>query len=249
MNERILANVGGMPISDRDVDEFLAELGERGKAYNTPEGRKRILEQLIDNKLFLLDARRNLLEAEPEFKAQLAKLRDRLLINYNAERAFSSITVSDAEAEKYYNENADKFVAPETVNASHILVDTEDKAKKIFSDIAAGKITFDDAAREYSSCPSKENGGDLGDFGKGQMVPEFDAAVFAMKEGEITAEPVKTQFGYHLIRLNKKSTGEKIPFTDVKERIKEALLAEKQQQAYSSKVAQLKILYPVDILG
>ena len=103
MNERILANVGGMPISDRDVDEFLAELGERGKAYNTPEGRKRILEQLIDNKLFLLDARRNLLEAEPEFKAQLAKLRDRLLINYNAERAFSSITVSDAEAEKYYN--------------------------------------------------------------------------------------------------------------------------------------------------
>ena len=81
------------------------------------------------------------------------------------------------------------------------------------------------------------------------MVPEFDAAVFAMKEGEITAEPVKTQFGYHLIRLNKKSTGEKIPFTDVKERIKEALLAEKQQQAYSSKVAQLKILYPVDILG
>ena len=96
MNERILANVGGMPISDRDVDEFLAELGERGKAYNTPEGRKRILEQLIDNKLFLLDARRNLLEAEPEFKAQLSKLRDRLLINYNAERAFSSITVSDA---------------------------------------------------------------------------------------------------------------------------------------------------------
>ena len=244
---KILATVGGMPITEDDVNEFLAGLGQRGAGYNTPEGRKMILEQLIGNKLLLLDAKRNLLEAEPEFKAQLAKLKDQLLTNYAGDKAISAVSVSEKDAKDYYEQNKDKFITEESVNASHILVDTEEAALAILAKINAGEISFEDAAKENSNCPSKANGGNLGDFGKGQMVPEFDAAVFAMDVGEISKAPVQTQFGYHLIKLNKKNSPEAMPYEEISEDIKRALLTEKRRAAYESKINQLKILFPVDI--
>ena len=244
----ILASVGGMPITDEDVNDFLRELGPRAQNYMSPEGRKVVLNQLIGNKLLLLDAKRNLLEAEPAFKAELARLKDSLLTSYATEKAISSVTVSDKDAEEYYNKNKEQFVTGENVNASHILVDSEEKANEILAKINAGEISFEDAASEYSSCPSKANGGNLGDFGRGQMVPEFDTAVFEMAEGEITSTPVKTQFGYHLIKLNAKNESEEMPFASISAEIKEALLAEKRRAAYESKINQLKILYPVDMM-
>ncbi len=244
----ILASVGGMPITDEDVNEFLRELGPRAQSYMSPEGRKVILNQLIGNKLLLLDAKRNLLEAEPAFKAELARLKDSLLTSYATEKAISSVTVSDKDAEEYYNQNKEQFVTGESVNASHILVDSEEKANEILAKINAGEISFEDAATQFSSCPSKANGGNLGDFGRGQMVPEFDTAVFEMAEGEITSAPVKTQFGYHIIKLNSKKESEEMPFASISAEIKEALLAEKRRAAYESKINQLKILYPVDMM-
>ena len=85
----------------------------------------------------------------------------------------------------------------------------------------------------------------LGDFGKGQMVPEFEEACFTMEVGAIS-EPVKTQFGYHIIRLNAKNAAEAIPFAQIKEEIRRRLVAEKQEAAYRSKINQLSILFPVD---
>lgn len=245
--EKILATVGGLNITESDVNEFLANLGQRGQGYNTPEGKKMILEQLVADKLLLLYARRNLIESDPEFKAELARIKDTLLVNYVGSKIISDVKVSDKEIEEYYNANPDKFKAGETVNASHILVDTEEKARSIYEDISAGKLNFEDAAKEYSSCPSKENGGNLGDFGRGQMVPEFDKAVFAMNEGEITAEPVKTQFGYHLIKLISKSDASIMPLADILPQLRESLLNEKRKSAYQSKINQLKIMFPVDM--
>ena len=245
---KILANVGGMPITEEDVNDFLQGLGPRGQSYNNPEGRKVVLQQLIASKLLLLESRRNLFEAEPEFKAQLAKLRDSLLVNYATEKAISGAKVSDEDALNYYNENKERFISEESVNASHILVDSEEVANELLAKIQAGEISFEQAAMENSSCPSKANGGNLGDFGKGQMVPEFDSAVFAMEVGEITKEPVQTQFGYHLIRLNSKNEGQTMPLDSIKERLGQQLLGQKQQKAYESRVNQLKILYPVDMV-
>ena len=244
----ILATVGGMPITEEDVNDFLAGLGPRGQSYNNPEGRKAVLGQLVSNKLLLLDARRNLLEAEPAFKAELAKLRENLLVSYAADKAISSVSVSDKDAEDYYNQNKSQFMSQETVNASHILVDSEENALEILAKIKSGEISFEDAAMESSSCPSKANGGNLGDFGRGQMVPEFDTTVFAMEVGEITDSPVKTQFGYHLIKLNSKKAAEEMPFSEIAPEIKAALLDEKRRAAYESKINQLKILYPVDMM-
>ena len=245
---KVLANVGGFPITEDDVTEFLMGLGQRGASYNNPEGKKMILNQLIGQKLLLLDAKRNLLEADPAFKAQLAKVKDNLLSNFAAEKAIANVTVSDKDAEEYYNNNKEQFVSGDSVNASHILVDSEEKALEILAKIKAGEISFEDAAKENSSCPSKANGGNLGDFEKGQMVPEFDAAVFAMEVGEITDAPVKTQFGYHLIKLNSKKESEAIEFSAIKDEIKDGLLGEKRRAAYDSKINQLKILYPVDMM-
>ena len=136
----------------------------------------------------------------------------------------------------------------EGVNASHILVDSEEKALAILADIKAGKVTFEEAAAEHSSCPSGQRGGNLGDFGRGQMVPEFDTAVFEMEVGEITEAPVKTQFGYHLIKLNSKNVDETPTFEEVEGQLREMLLNDKRRRAYESRINQLKILYPVDIL-
>ena len=246
---KILATVGTLQITEDDVNEFLAGLGQRGQAYNNPEGRRVVLNQLVGNKLLLLDAKRNLYEAESTFRDELARLKDNLLINYAGEKAISGVTVSDKEVEDYYNENTEKFMEGESVNASHILVESEEIAKDVLAKIENGELTFEDAAKQYSSCPSKEQGGSLGDFTKGQMVPEFDTAVFSMQVGEITKEPVKTQFGYHLIRLNSKKEASVAEFSAIKEEIKGALLNEKRRKAYESKINQLKIMYPVDFLA
>ena len=249
MENKILATVNGSPIYEIEVDEFLEGLGQRGQAYNNPEGRTIILEQLINSRLFLIDAQKNLLEGDPAFQAQLRKLKASLLTNFAVEKHLSTVKVTDAEVEEFYNTHPEAFVQGDTVNASHILVDSAELAGEIYAKITSGELTFEDAAAQYSSCPSKENGGSLGDFGKGQMVPEFDKAVFAMEVGEITETPVQTQFGYHLIRLNAKNAGQTVALDEVRDALKGKLLEEKQQSAYESRVNQLKIVYPVEKLG
>ena len=130
---------------------------------------------------------------------------------------------------KYYDENKEQFNKGESVNASHILVDSEQKALELLGKIKAGEISFEDAARENSSCPSGQQGGSLGTFTRGQMVPEFDKAVFEMEEGEISEAPVKTQFGYHLIKLIEKNAAEPASFDEVKAELSEMLLTEKRR--------------------
>lgn len=247
MENKILAKVGALTVTEKEVDDFLAELGARAQGYNNPEGRKVILQEIINSKLLLLDARHNLLETEPEFKAELAKLRENLLINYAGNKVISAVKVNDEDVKKYYDENLDKFKQGETVNADHILVDSEEKALEILAKIESGEISFGDAAREYSSCPSGQRGGNLGDFGRGQMVPEFDSAVFELEVDEITKAPVKTQFGYHLIKLNSKSEASVMPFEQIAAQLGEMVLNEKRREAYERKINQLKILYPVEL--
>lgn len=248
MSEKILARVASLTVTEGDVNEFIKSLGQRGAAYNNAEGRRAILKQLIDNKLLLLDAQRNLYEAEADFRAQLARLKEDLLISYAGEKAIMSARVSEDDARKYYDENKERFVTGESVNASHILVDSEELANEIIEKIGSGDVTFEAAAKEYSSCPSKDAEGNLGDFTRGQMVPEFDAAVFAMSVGEISTSPVKTQFGYHVIKLNSKNESKALEYAEVREELQGMLLNEKRRAAYESKINQLKIMYPVDIL-
>ena len=246
INSKILAKVENTVITEADVDATIFALGQRGEAYNNPQGRKAVLEQLINKNLLLCDAKKNLYEYDPKFKAELAKIKDEMLANFAIEKAISGIKITDEEVKKFYDDHKAELMGGETVEASHILVDSKEKAEEILAEINEGNISFEGAAKEHSSCPSSQQGGNLGQFGRGQMVPEFDKAVFEMNEGEI-AGPVQTQFGYHLIKLNKKNEAKEIPFDEIKAQLSQKVLSDKQQAAYASKLNQLKILFPVDL--
>lgn len=245
MNNQILASVQGKTITEADIDAMIVSLGQRGTAYNNPQGRQAILEQVINRKLLILDAEKKLYEFDPEFKAQLEQIKEELLANFVITKTVEGITVTDDEVKAEYENHKDHFNAGESVSASHILVDDEDKATSLMEKINNGEISFEDAARAHSSCPSKENGGSLGEFTRGQMVPEFDDACFNMNVGEIKG-PVKTQFGYHIIKLNSKNEAKQMSFDEVKDGLRQKMIAERQQNAYESKINQLKIMYQVE---
>ena len=244
-NSRPLAVVGTTAITEADVTEAILAMGPRAANYNNPQGRAAILDQLIEQALFLTDARKNMLEYDPAFKQQLARVKDDLLVQFAIAKTIERVNVTEAEIKAYFDENPDQFAAQEQVTASHILVDSEEEAAQILAQIREGAISFEDAAKAHSSCPSSQNGGSLGEFGRGQMVKEFDDACFSMEVGELRG-PVQTQFGWHIIRLDGKREGEPMKLADAHDAIREHLMNEKRRKAYQSKVNQLKIMYPVN---
>ena len=128
---QVLAQVGGKPITEEDVTRFIQAMGRNGQAYNNPKGRAAVLEQMIAQRLFLLDAQRNLYEREPAFKAQLAAVKEQLLMEYAITKCIQSVRVTEEEVRAYYDAHKDDLQAEESVNASHILVDSEEKANSI----------------------------------------------------------------------------------------------------------------------
>jgi foldase protein PrsA len=148
------------------------------------------------------------------FESEEAFKEDYLKLNLLLEKAVAS-NITDEDVKKYYDEE----YKPE-IKASHILVEDEEKAKEVKSKLDAGE-KFEDLAKEYSTDGSAEQGGDLGWFGPGKMVPEFEEAAYALEVNEIS-EPVQSQFGFHIIKVTDKK--EKEPFEDVKEDMKKQVL-------------------------
>ena len=244
-NNRVLARVAGLVITETDLQEAIAQMGARGRNYNTPEGRKAILDQLIVQKLFLADAKKTMMEYDPQFKAQLAKVKDDLLFQFAVSKTLEKVKVTDEEVKTFFESNPEQFAGQATVAASHILVAEEAQAAELLEKINAGEMKFEDAAAEFSTCPSGQRGGSLGEFGRGQMVKEFEEACYSMQVGEIRG-PIQTQFGYHLIRLGAANEAQPVKFEEVKENIREHLMTEKGHKAYQTRINQLKLMYPVD---
>ena len=126
MQDKVVAQVAGQPIMASEIDMALMQMGPRAQSYNNPQGRAMILEQLIARKLFLMDAQKNLLEREPEFKEQMKRVKEDLLTNYAVQKAVEKVKVTEEELKKFYDENPAQFEGGITYNASHILVDSED---------------------------------------------------------------------------------------------------------------------------
>jgi len=199
-----------------------------------------IKERLVEKILFTELAKKEGIDKNPEFIKNMEKIKEELLVNMWMKIQLESTIVSDSEAKEFYEKNKDKFKQPETVKASHILVKTEDEAKAIIKELkplkgAALKEKFIVLAKAKSTGPSGPKGGDLGTFSKGQMVPEFSKAVWALKDGTITMEAVKTQFGYHVIYLDKKNAAQSVSYDKVKDKI---ILSLKQKQ-FSGTIAEM----------
>ena len=182
------------------------------------------------------------MEETEAFADNLAHAKREILAQMALGEAMKDITVSEDEAKEYYKANENQFMAGETVHAKHILVDDEDRCQEILEKIISEETTFEDAAKEFSTCPSKEKGGDLGAFGRGQMVKEFEDAAFAAEVGHVVG-PVKTQFGYHLIKVEDKKDAETSVYEDVADTIKNIILQQKRNDVYGNKIAELKEKY------
>lgn len=153
--------------------------------------------------------------------------KNRLLQERVNNKVVGKITVTDAEMQDYYEKNKDQFKDPEQVKVSHILVKTEDEAKKIRAEIVGG-LDFAEAAKKYSTdAATKTKGGDLGFVQKGVMAAEFEQAAFALGIGEVS-QPVKTQFGWHLIKVFEKKAERQKTYDEVKESLKQMLEAQKK---------------------
>ncbi|WP_432409636.1 foldase protein PrsA [Wukongibacter sp. M2B1] len=142
-----------------------------------------------------------------------------------------SLTITEDEMKQYFNDNKASFAQQEQVKTSHILVDSEEKAQEVKNKLLAGE-DFTKLAKEYSlDQNNKENGGDLGYVVKGQMVPEFEDAAFTLEAGEIS-DPVKTQYGYHIIKVEEIKEAKEANYDENKEEIKEILIEQKMPTAY-----------------
>ncbi|MGM0397068.1 MAG: peptidylprolyl isomerase [Bacillota bacterium] len=245
--QQLVAVVNGKEISRGDVMKFLNDMGPQvAMQFQSPEGIKRVIQEIVNQELLYLDAVDQNMEEETEFKEAFEETKKNLLKGYAFNKLVADINTEEEEMKEFFQENKSLFSQQETMKASHILVEDEDKAEEIIQEIDDG-LDFEEAAANYSSCPSKEAGGSLGEFGKGQMVPEFEEAAFNLEVGAIS-EPVKTQFGYHIIRLDAKNEAQEPQFEEVKEQVQQQVLAKKQEAKYQSKIAGLKIKYPVEII-
>ena len=235
---KVLAKVKDYAITEEMLNETVDALRTQQHINITSEEQKQdLLDELIARQLVVEDAIESGLTQTEEFQ----KLYREFVFQHSIGQMFKTITVTDAECEAYYNENKEQF-KEEMVRAAHILVEEEAQAKELLAAIEGG-ADFHELASANSKCPSGSRGGDLGDFGRGQMVPEFEQAAFALNIGEVSGI-VKTQFGYHLIKLLDKK--DEVPFTDVKGQIEQYLMSKKQNEMYSNFTQGLKSKYIVE---
>ena len=239
----VLARVAGEEITAAEVDLFISNLPKVQQAYAAhPQFRAQCLEQLISVRLFARLGADEKIEETKEFEEIMAGARRDILAQMAMANAVKGANVTEEEIAAYYEENKQQFAKPATVGAKHILVEEEGKCAQILESIVNGEKTFEDAAAEFSTCPSGQQGGDLGEFGKGQMVKEFEDAAFAAEVGQIVG-PVQTQFGFHLIKVETKNEESVSLLEEVSEGIRKNLLHQKQNDAFMAKLSELKELY------
>ena len=243
--EKILAVSAGHEITEKELKDLIANYPVEQQIYfSNPQAKSELLEQLIGFHLFAKLAEEKKIKESREYKDMLAKMENELASHMAATGIIDQVTVDEAEVKEYYDENPSQFKSECQVKAKHILTEDEETAKKAAAEIAEGKA-FEAAAKEYSACPSKDKGGDLGYFGKGQMVPEFEKAAFEGTVGTVLG-PVKTQFGYHLILVEDKKEEKTLSFSEVKDQLLNTLLQQKKQKVYMETVKALETKYGVE---
>jgi peptidyl-prolyl cis-trans isomerase C len=220
-----VAVVNGKPVPKARVDQLLSQATKQGQP-RTPELEKQARDEVVMREMFMQEAEKRGLGASPDYKAQMELARQSILIRELFEDEKKKHPVTDDEVKAEY----DKFKSQATgteYRARHILVEKEDDAKKLIAQIKGG-AKFEDLAKKNSKDPgSAENGGDL-DFAKPDAyVPEFSAALTKLKKGEMTQEPVKTQFGYHIIKLEDTREAQFPPLEAVTPQIKQRLEQQK----------------------
>ena len=238
-DDAVVAKVGNLEIHQSELDLAVANLDPQ--LAQLPDDQKKVaaLSAAIDVKLLAADATAEKLDQTDDFKKRMQYLTDRELHNaYFKKHVVDTVTDTDVKAR--YDKEVAALPKQEEVHARHILVKTEDEAKDVIKQLDAGK-DFAELAKEKSTDPNKDDGGDLGYFSRGRMVKEFEDAAFALEKGTYSKTPVKTDFGYHVIKVEDKRDAPPPPFEQVQDQVRQLVMRDKYLALLNEAKASAKI--------
>jgi len=223
--DKVVATLNGQQITEADMALAEEQLGAQFGRLPEADRRVALLSALIDLKLLANAAVEQKIDESDEFKQQQEFLRNQALHSAFIEKNVIK-QITDDEVKARYDEEVKKLSMPEEVHARHILVESEDEAKAIIKQLDDGG-NFEEIAKEKSKDGAAANGGDLGYFTKGRMVPEFETAAFAMESGSYSKEPIKTQFGWHVIKVDDKRQQPAPTLEQVSDEVRSVIVREK----------------------
>lgn len=224
--DSVLATVNGQPVTEADLDIAIEDLDQQFARLPEEQKRAAALSAVIEIRLMAAEAAAKGIDKEADMERRLAFLQQRALHAAVIDKEVQE-KITDAEIRARYDKEIAAQPAENELRARHVLVKTNEEAEAIIKDLDAGK-KFEDIAKEKSTDPgSGANGGDLGYFSAGQMVPEFEKAAFDLAPGTYTKTPVQTQFGFHVIKVEDKRAKQPPAFDDVKEQVRSLVLRDK----------------------
>lgn len=252
---KVLKQYGTIIVTENELKKEMENIPQQYKSYYESEaGRNNLIERIGLGKMFETEALAEGVDKTAEFKEEWEKNKNKFLIGYYINKKLDEIEINDSEIEIEYEKNKEKYKQAEEVKASHILIkvelnDTEEvkkekleKIKNILNQLKENKISFSEAAKNNSDCPSAQSGGDLGWFGKNQMVKEFEEAAFNGGKG-LYPEIVETKFGYHIINVeDKKEEGYKA-LEELKDTLKSDILEKRKGERYREWEKELREKY------
>ncbi|NLC27202.1 MAG: peptidylprolyl isomerase [Campylobacteraceae bacterium] len=246
LNAAVFATVNGEEITEKDIAVLMQAMPNQTSFDALPEqAQEQIINQAIERRLLTAQAKKEGIEKDPEYKEALAEVKNEIALEVWMKRIFEKAEIKEDGIREFYDKNADSFIQPARVKARHILLKSEEDANAIIKELkgvkgGALKEKFIALAKEKSTGPSAQNGGDLGWFAKGQMVESFSDAAFAMEPGEVSKTPVKTQFGYHVVYSEDKESDQKVSYEKAKDQIVNVLKMEVFRDTISKKAAALR---------
>ena len=239
--DKPIATVNGKAIEKNTFEAYKKHKKAQDPKYDVEKNRETLIQELVNRELMFQDALSKKLNKDKDVLFQLEQHRIDLLIKHAIRKTMLATPITDTELKLEYDRRV-KAANVLEFKARHILVKKEDKAKSVIEELNNGK-DFIKLAKAYSTGPTGKNGGDLGWFNARQMVPEFSKAVASMKKGNYTKAPIKTKFGWHVIKLEDTRKMEPPKFSDIKKQVR-AIMQNKKLQEYIAKLrkkAKIKI--------
>ena len=238
----VVAKVGDAEITEADIAFAAKDLGQQLQRFPPAQWRQLLIDAVVDMELLAKAAKEDGLDQDPDFKRQVEFLELQALRNAYLTQKLGG-EISDEDIQAAYDKEYGDYVGEDEINARHILVKDKAEAEAIIKELDEG-ADFAELAKTKSTGPSGPNGGDLGYFTKGQMVKPFEDAVFELEPGSYTKEPVETQFGWHVIKLEDKRAQEKPTLEEVADTLRQQIFRER----YEEKMAQLKADTTIEVI-